>query len=155
MRTKLAEQLAHARDLREASAIVRDAVAAIGIRRCEIVQPGGKRGRVEIPVLGPSGVVAIIACSGPVSRARERALVIIAMQLSVWWTSRGLDALTPRQLEVAQLAATGSTNAEIASTLGISINTVKVRLQEAFDRLKVNNRTELASVLRAGAHEKP
>jgi hypothetical protein len=29
---------------------------------------------------------------------------------------------------------------------------VKVRLEEAFDRLHVNSRTELASVLRAGSH---
>jgi DNA-binding CsgD family transcriptional regulator len=160
--SRLGEELAHARELAEAAGIVQNAVAALGIPRCEIVQPGevasGRRSSIEVPVLGPSGVVATIACSGRMSRARERALVIIAMHLSVWWTNRGIDAaptndaLTPRQLQVAQLAASGCTNAEIAAGLGISINTVKVRLKEAFDRLHVNNRTELASVLRAGSH---
>jgi DNA-binding CsgD family transcriptional regulator len=159
--SRLGEELAHARELAEAAGIVQNAVAALGITQCEIVQPGELRTRrtsTEVPVLGPTGVVATIACRGRMSRARERALVIIAMQLSVWWTNRGIetapsdDTLTPRQLQVAQLAASGCTNAEIASGLGISINTVKVRLKEAFDRLHVNNRTELASVLRAGSH---
>ncbi len=58
------------------------------------------------------------------------------------------DALTPRQSEIAQLAALGHTNAEIAAALGISINTVKARLKEVFERLDVCNRTELANVLR-------
>ena len=107
------------------------------------------------------GVVATLRCDGPVSRACERELVIIAMHLSVWWTNRGIDAsprnesLTPRQLEIAQLAASGWTNAEIAATLGISINTVKARLKEAFDRLHVDNRTELASVLLAHGSSVP
>jgi DNA-binding CsgD family transcriptional regulator len=160
--SRLGEELAHARELAEAAGIVQNAVAALGITQCEIVQPGEvatRRMSTEVPVLGPTGVVATIACGGRLSRARERALVIIAMQLSVWWTNRGIEAvpsddntLTPRQLQVARLAASGCTNAEIAAGLGISINTVKVRLKEAFDRLHVNNRTELASVLRAGSH---
>jgi DNA-binding NarL/FixJ family response regulator len=117
------------------------------------LKPGDRTTGIAIPVLGPHGVVATLACNGPVSRACERELVIIAMHLSVWWTNRGIEAaprnesLTPRQLQVAQLAATGCTNAEIATVLGISINTVKARLKEVFDRVHVDNRTELASVL--------
>jgi DNA-binding CsgD family transcriptional regulator len=152
--TRLGEQLAHARELAEAAAIVRKAVRALGVP-CEIADPSDHASGIAIPVLGPRGVVATIACTGPVSRACERELVIIAMHLSVWWTNRGIDAaprnesLTPRQLEIAQLAASGWTNAEIAATLGISINTVKARLKEVFDRLHIDNRTELASVLLA------
>jgi len=152
--TRIGEELARARELAEAAAIVRKAVSALGVPTCEIAEPGCARG-IAVPVLGPHGVLATIACRGPVSRACERELVIIAMHLSVWWTNRGLDAaprnesLTPRQLQIAQFAASGSTNAEIADALGISINTVKARLKEAFDRLHVDNRTELASVLLA------
>jgi DNA-binding CsgD family transcriptional regulator len=153
--TRIGEELAHARELAEAAAIVRKAASALGVPGCEIGQPSACASDIAIPVLGPHGVVATIACSGPVSRACERELVIIAMHLSVWWTNRGIDAsprneaLTPRQLEIAQFAASGCTNAEIADALGISINTVKARLKEAFDRLHVDNRTELASVLLA------
>lgn len=76
------------------------------------------------------------------------------MFVDVWWTNRGIDgaaekdALTPRQLEIAQLATIGRSNAAIARALGISINTVKARLKEVFERLRVDNRTELANALR-------
>ena len=155
----LSEQLARARSLEEAGRIVRRAAAAMGVRECRIVRRQGtdeRPGGAEFPVLGPLGVVAKLVCSGdaPLTRERERELVIIAMQLSVWWTNRGIDgaprndALTPRQREVAQLATIGRTNAEIAAALGISINTVKARLKEVFERLNVDNRTELANALR-------
>ena len=157
---ELNEQLARARDVEEAGRIVRRAAACLGVRECRIVRrcegaeerPSG----VEFPVLAPPGVVATLVCSGdaPLTRERERELVLIAMHLSVWWTNRGIDgaaqndALTPRQLEIAQLATIGRTNAEIATALGISINTVKARLKEVFERLRIDNRTELAGALR-------
>ena len=155
--SSLSEQLAEARDLREAEVVVRTAVAALGIRSCDVVLPC--EGEPERPaglafqVVGPRGVVATLVCSSetPLTRECERELVIIAMQLSVWWTNRGIDGtvLTPRQLEVAELASIGRSNAEIADALEISINTVKARLKEVFERLHVDNRTELTSALRA------
>jgi DNA-binding CsgD family transcriptional regulator len=155
----LNEQLARARGVEEAARIVRRAAAALGVRDCRIVrraERGGERcSALEFPVLGPLGVVATLVCGEtPLTRERERELVIIAMHLSVWWTNRGIDgaaendALTPRQLEIAQLATIGRTNAAIATALGISINTVKARLKEVFERLRVDNRTELANALR-------
>jgi DNA-binding CsgD family transcriptional regulator len=158
--TQLGEQLARAADLEEATAIVRAAVRALGLTACEIVRRGMPRSErrtgIDVPVLGPQGVVATLSCGGKarITRARERQLVIIAMYLSVWWTNRRIDgpphcgSLTPRQLQIAQFAASGRTNAQIATVLGISVNTVKARLKEVFDRLRVNNRTELANVLR-------
>jgi DNA-binding CsgD family transcriptional regulator len=86
----------------------------------------------------------------------ERALMLLTAQLSVWCTDHGIGRLpdeparelAPRQHEIASLAARGRTNAEIADELGISINTVKVRLKHVFERLAVSNRTELANTLR-------
>jgi DNA-binding NarL/FixJ family response regulator len=52
-----------------------------------------------------------------------------------------------RQREIAELAARGYRNKEIATQLGISINTVKARLKEVFEVLWVRNRTELAHAL--------
>jgi len=57
------------------------------------------------------------------------------------------ERLTPRQQQIAELAALGQTNEEIAETLAISVNTVKSRLKEVFERLDVRNRTELANVM--------
>jgi DNA-binding NarL/FixJ family response regulator len=54
--------------------------------------------------------------------------------------------LACRQHEIATLAASGRTNPEIADALGISINTVKLRLKQAFERLGVESRTELVTM---------
>ena len=56
-------------------------------------------------------------------------------------------ALTPRQREVAGYAAAGATNREIAETLGITPDTVGDHLSEAYNRLGVANRVELALLL--------
>ena len=56
--------------------------------------------------------------------------------------------LTTREAEVATLAAGGATNAEIASELWISVNTVKTHMGRALAKLGLRSRTELALRLR-------
>jgi DNA-binding CsgD family transcriptional regulator len=112
-----------------------------------------------VPVIGPSGWFATIMCGSarPPLVAVERDIAMIATHLSVWCTGHNMsdmldpppnERLGPRQQDIAQLAARGFMNAEIAHELGISINTVKSRLKQVFERLSVDNRTELANVLR-------
>jgi DNA-binding CsgD family transcriptional regulator len=67
-------------------------------------------------------------------------------------TSRGtrhLDpggyGLTPREAEVARLAAAGATNAEISRALFLSLGTVKTHMTHAMAKLEVRSRTELAA----------
>jgi DNA-binding CsgD family transcriptional regulator len=57
------------------------------------------------------------------------------------------EVLTSREQEVAGLAARGLTSREIAGRLGISVRTVDNHLQQAFSKLEVRSRQELASVL--------
>ncbi|GLV47101.1 hypothetical protein TJA_02760 [Thermus sp. LT1-2-5] len=52
--------------------------------------------------------------------------------------------LTPREKEVAALAALGLTNEEIARELGISVKTVKAHLSLVFQKLGVRKRSQLA-----------
>jgi DNA-binding NarL/FixJ family response regulator len=52
-------------------------------------------------------------------------------------------ALTPREIAAIELARTGYTNKEIAKTLGISDNTVKKHLSNAFDKLGIHRRRQL------------
>jgi DNA-binding NarL/FixJ family response regulator len=62
-----------------------------------------------------------------------------------------LLALSPRQTDVVQLAADGSTNVEIAATLAISLETVKAHMAHASERLGTRNRAgSVAVALRAG-----
>lgn len=61
------------------------------------------------------------------------------------------DKLTPRELEVARLLATGSINSEIADVLEISQKTVDTHRQHAMQKLGTRNNVALARLaLRAG-----
>ncbi len=53
-------------------------------------------------------------------------------------------ALTARQNEILQLISQGKANKEIARTLGIADNTVRVHISAIFQILNVTNRTEAA-----------
>ena len=55
-----------------------------------------------------------------------------------------LALLTPRELEVLRLIASGANNREIANTLFLSENTVKNYVTNILDRLNVRDRTQAA-----------
>jgi DNA-binding CsgD family transcriptional regulator len=59
----------------------------------------------------------------------------------------GLPGLTPREAEVARLAAAGSSNQEIATSLVISPRTVERHITNVLTKLGLRNRTELATVV--------
>jgi DNA-binding CsgD family transcriptional regulator len=58
--------------------------------------------------------------------------------------------LTPREIEVVCLVATGATNAEIARALYMSVATVKTHMTHVLAKLGLRSRTELVLLLRDG-----
>ena len=58
----------------------------------------------------------------------------------------GLDELTPRELEVLRLVATGSTNREIADALHLSPFTVKTHVSRILMKLQARDRVQLVVI---------
>jgi DNA-binding NarL/FixJ family response regulator len=150
------DNLKHLDDVLRARALDDPAVArtVFGGPRC-----------VEVPVISLAGSIATILCT-PTPRSPptlEREIAVLAAHLSVWCATRGVFTfvgradLSPQQHRIARLAARGRFNIEIARDLGISINTVKLRLKQVFERLGIDNRVELVQALHglATANEVP
>jgi DNA-binding CsgD family transcriptional regulator/tetratricopeptide (TPR) repeat protein len=62
-------------------------------------------------------------------------------------TVSGVDALTPSERRIAEMATRGMTNPEIAQALFVSLNTVETHLRHVFRKLDIRRRTELAEHL--------
>jgi DNA-binding CsgD family transcriptional regulator len=59
----------------------------------------------------------------------------------------GVDALTVTELKIAQLAAIGHTNKEIAERLFVTVRTVETHLTHAYEKLGIRGRRRLAVAL--------
>jgi DNA-binding CsgD family transcriptional regulator len=65
----------------------------------------------------------------------------------------GVEALTPSELRVAQLAAHGRTNRQIAQALFVSMHTVSTHLGHVYSKLDVTDRAQLPAALSAKLSE--
>ncbi|MBQ3806344.1 MAG: response regulator transcription factor [Kiritimatiellae bacterium] len=62
-----------------------------------------------------------------------------------------LKGLSPREKECLELASRGLQNVEIAQIAGVSLNTLKYHMKNAYEKLGVTNRTEaVAEAIRRG-----
>lgn len=56
------------------------------------------------------------------------------------------ESLSDREYQIAELAAKGLSDKEIARQLGIGFTTVRTHINSAFEKLQVNNRVKLAQI---------
>jgi DNA-binding CsgD family transcriptional regulator len=61
--------------------------------------------------------------------------------------SSGLDSLTPSEQRIVQLATDGASNPEIAQALFVTVKTVEMHLGNAYRKLGINSRRDLAALL--------
>jgi DNA-binding NarL/FixJ family response regulator len=67
----------------------------------------------------------------------------------------GRESLTPRELRVAELAASGLTNRQIAQSLFITARTVEHHLTSSYLKLNIQTRAQLTDALQADRSQSP
>jgi DNA-binding NarL/FixJ family response regulator len=126
----------------------REAAAAVGLR-----------GAVAFPALFADEVLAVVELFSldelPLPERLMRSLSGIGYELGQFFAARRGElappALTPRELEVLQLAARGHTGREIGARLTVSRATVKTHFEHIYEKLHVSDRAAaVASALRLG-----
>ena len=122
----------------------------------------GLRGAVAFPALKDEEVLAVLEFYSREEFASSdrllQSLTGIGRELGQFLDRRRGDlvpsTLTPRELEVLQLAARGRTAPEIAEELVVSRDTVKTHLRHVYAKLEVNDRAAaVAQGIRLGLIE--
>ena len=106
---------------------------------------GRRRSAAREPLERGMEIAHRCGAAGLAERARTELLATGARPRRLVRT--GADALTPSERRVAELAAAGRTNREIAAELYITVATVETHLRHAFQKLGVRARTQLPDVL--------
>ena len=105
----------------------------------------GKRTAAREPLL--DGLTLAARCGARTLERRARAeLGAIGVRPRASERS-GEDSLTPSERRVAELAAAGGTNREIAQKLFVTEKTVETHLGRAFRKLEISSRRQLPDVL--------
>src|SRR5262249_26358815 len=61
--------------------------------------------------------------------------------------SSGIESLTPSERRIAELAANGASNPEIAQALFVTVKTVEMHLGHAYRKLGISSRRQLAPLM--------
>jgi DNA-binding CsgD family transcriptional regulator/PAS domain-containing protein len=127
-------------------------------RRREAARAAGLQGAVAFPALKADEVLAVLEFY---SREHDhtlqlkRTLTAIGLELGEFFSRRRGELapprLTPRELQILQLAALGNAAPQIAESLLISVSTVKTHMENIYAKLEVSDRTAaVATALRLG-----
>ena len=89
-------------------------------------------------------------CSATVLAERARAELVATGARPRRAVRSGEAALTPSERRVAQLAAAGHTNRDIAQALFVTPKTIEVHLSHAYQKLGIRSRSQLPGALATG-----
>jgi ATP/maltotriose-dependent transcriptional regulator MalT len=113
-------------------ALVAAIFAGLGIWLGQTLTRNNNKGaNPEIQTAQAEGIPAAPAATTPFVASAERVQAI---------------GLTPRELEILGLIASGLSNREIAATLFVSENTVKTHSSRLFDKLGARRRTQAVQI---------
>lgn len=134
-----------------------EALRSKGDKRAVVLLTAGINDRQLLAVMraGVEGIVCKDGAEGGLvdvlekvhagGKAIDAALLQRALDLSLSADSGGpLERLNQRERRIARLVARGMRNRDIGSELGIGEGTVKVYLHAMYQKLGIENRTELA-----------
>ncbi len=127
-------------------------------RRREAARAVGLHGAVAFPALKAEEVLAVLEFysreQDHTGRLRQT-LTAIGFELGEFFSRRRAELapprLTPRELQILQLASVGNTVPQIAESLVISASTVKTHMEKIYRKLDVSDRAAaVAAALRLG-----
>jgi DNA-binding CsgD family transcriptional regulator len=115
----------------------------------EALRREGHRSEARLPL---QEVFKIARRCGAVRMTKRANAELQATGLTVRrYTPIGVESLTPSERRVAELAASGMTNRQIAQSLFVTVKTVEAHLSATYDKLDIGSRRELKGALDAGS----
>jgi DNA-binding CsgD family transcriptional regulator/tetratricopeptide (TPR) repeat protein len=157
-RARLEDRDAAVETLREAVALLRSSPARLELARALVALGGvmrrrGERSASREPLREGHALARQCSADGLADMARaELRASGVRVHSEV---PDGVDGLTASERRVAELAAAGASNADIAHTLFLTVKTVEMHLTRSYRKLDIGGRAELARALESGTGSPP
>lgn len=144
------------RDLREAAELAAASGARLEHARCLVdlgaaLRRANQRTAAREPLR--TGLDLAYRCGATRLAERAKAELLAAGARPRRGALTGLEALTASERRVAELAAGGMSNPEIAQALFVTLNTVEGHLRHAYQKLSIGSRDKLPAALRSAVPE--
>ncbi len=135
--------------LTESCAVLQRSASRLELARSQLelgasLRSAGQRGAARVPLRQALDFAARAGAEPLVQRIRQELAAAGGRPRRASLT--GLDALTPTERRIAQLAAADRSNVQIAHDLYVTSKTVEWHLSNVFRKLQLTNRSELAAL---------
>jgi len=111
----------------------------------ELLRRGGRRADARVPLR--EGFELARRCGAARIAKRANAELEATGEKVRRYVPIGVESLTPSERRVADLAASGMTNRQIAQSLFVTVKTVEAHLSAAYDKLDISSRRQLPEAL--------